>query len=698
MSYTDRIRRLIEEIKKRNKKLDGDFSIQVEIDNIEFESDEFDDSDDLSSYFVDPNNPFDDPDYFSIDDGGYEKDIDLDENIIDVSKNKPREINFDNVNITTADKLVEPVNKPSIEPSRTVFQFPFTKEKTSERFEMPKDEYTNSWSSVEKAFLDKQVRYSHDISEIPWPTNLSKEIYYDLAYALNKRLIARKSSLEKVGKKHTYSIMNIYSALYSCIIASLPQIYFKHITWLENRVLNELATIIGETEAKWVSKYIEGWIGFKGIEADPVTCEYYGYLKSGIPIVWWDKNGRLREEGILKDEVFYLENLSFRKSIFMECPELNERSIILFTKVCSIIINELKNPKVTWPPGTKARLKKLFPEDNIRIWVSDSAKYLLASLFKITENAVRVNLLDNKALNVDNEMDVLKYQLRPNVFEDIIKLLNSYEAPDLYLDEAISITRFNEKFCLILLLALKNTEEKDKYSTLFKLLNFIEDKEFKVKILNLLFDSDDITTSIISALSLNADGKLRGSKLKKAKESVHKTQLKSFEGMLENSKKPVLEDLDYIKGLQYLHRKDITLDPNKIDKSRIELSRVIENVKTIVGTDVDDDIEKKEESIVVIKENKLEDDASTNGTGSVISMMDEKMRAFIKKAVSDEGLLVKEAEEIADQLGIFLSSFIENINNVLYEKFEDQVLLIDGDYVIADEYYKEELLELMNGY
>ncbi|GEM_PF-4371875 len=710
MSYTDRIRKLIEEIKKRNSKLDSDFTFQVGTENLEADDKNPGDNEDISSYFVDPNNPFDDPDFFSVDDGEEEVNFDREEGIIDVSNVKPREINFDKVNITTADKLVDPVKKPFIEPVEAKFQFPFKREKEVEKFEMPADEYTNKWSDVEKAFLDKQIRSRYDVSDIPWPSNLPRDIYYDLAYALNKRLIARKTTLERVAKKHTFSVLDLYTALNSSILVTLPVIYFNLTSWLNSRILNDLATIIGETDARWVSKYIKGWIAFKGIGADPVTCEYYGYLKSGIPIVWWDKSGRLREDGIITDEVIYLEKLNYRKSIFMETSELSDRTIVLFTKVCRIIKDELNNSKATWPPGTKAKLKKLFPEDNVRIWVSESAKDLLSSLFKITESVVRVKLLGNNALNVVSEMEELKYQLRPNVYEDIINLLQSYEAEDLLMDEAIRITGSNEKFNSILLLALKNTGEKERYPILFELLTFIEGFEFKTKILNQLFESDDTVTSLISALSLNASGKLKGAKLKKARESVHKTRLASFDELLSKGKNPVLEDLQDIKDLQYIHRKNIKLDLDKIDRSRVELSRVIENVKTIVGTDAEDEPDKNEiqKSAVSIIADVLAPDLAKTGvtdeveddlvSDNLISTLEENRIEFIKRVISKEGLKVKEAEEMADKEGTFLSTVIESINNLMYKTFEDQVLLIEGDFVIADEYYKEELTELMNGY
>ncbi|WP_347354467.1 tellurite resistance TerB C-terminal domain-containing protein, partial [Acetoanaerobium noterae] len=302
------------------------------------------------------------------------------------------------------------------------------------------------------------------------------------------------------------------------------------------------------------------------------------------------------------------------------------------------------------------------------------------------------------------------YQLRPNVYEDIINLLQSYEAEDLLMDEAIRITGSNEKFNSILLLALKNTGEKERYPILFELLTFIEGFEFKTKILNQLFESDDTVTSLISALSLNASGKLKGAKLKKARESVHKTRLASFDELLSKGKNPVLEDLQDIKDLQYIHRKNIKLDLDKIDRSRVELSRVIENVKTIVGTDAEDEPDKNEiqkSAVSIIADVLAPDLAKTgvtdeveddHGSDNLISTLEENRIEFIKRVISKEGLKVKEAEEMADKEGTFLSTVIESINNLMYKTFDDQVLLIEGDFVIADEYYKEELTELMNGY
>lgn len=66
-------------------------------------------------------------------------------------------------------------------------------------------------------------------------------------------------------------------------------------------------------------------------------------------------------------------------------------------------------------------------------------------------------------------------------------------------------------------------------------------------------------------------------------------------------------------------------------------------------------------------------------------------------SLSGEGLGVAEARSIAEANGSFLNAFIGEINEALFALFQDQVLLMDDVLVTVDEYYKDDLMEIING-
>lgn len=66
-------------------------------------------------------------------------------------------------------------------------------------------------------------------------------------------------------------------------------------------------------------------------------------------------------------------------------------------------------------------------------------------------------------------------------------------------------------------------------------------------------------------------------------------------------------------------------------------------------------------------------------------------------SLSGEGLGVAEARSIAEANGSFLNAFIGGINEALFALFQDQVLLMDDVLVTVDEYYKDDLMEIING-
>ena len=53
----------------------------------------------------------------------------------------------------------------------------------------------------------------------------------------------------------------------------------------------------------------------------------------------------------------------------------------------------------------------------------------------------------------------------------------------------------------------------------------------------------------------------------------------------------------------------------------------------------------------------------------------------------DKELPVNKVEEIASNKGLFLNTFINEVNKDLYRFVEDESIIVEDDYVMIDEFY-----------
>lgn len=150
-----------------------------------------------------------------------------------------------------------------------------------------------------------------------------------------------------------------------------------------------------------------------------------------------------------------------------------------------------------------------------------------------------------------------------------------------------------------------------------------------------------------------------------------------------------IELIDRLLDLDKKEAKKITIDKDKVKKSRKELSSTVERVSDFM--DVGEDFSEKFDSII---EERKEEKITTESNDKV--KLDDKTYSFLETIINNNGVSIEEAKSIALKSGQMVNVFVNEINDTLYPYVDDQSLLIEDDRVVIDSFYIDIVKEILN--
>lgn len=396
--------------------------------------------------------------------------------------------------------------------------------------------------------------------------------------------------------------------------------------------------------------------------ANEETIAYYDLTANGKQKVFWDEDGSLREKYKFDlDQERALASISKRNNILWENDDLKNLTINLYLKSLKLVFDDDKiNTDILvsyQKPYTLSR--KLL--DALLIISEANVRNIFVFLSGIqTESAIEL-LIENKASEIlDRIMD---YQ-RTILFD-----LKDKEVSQIYLkyfkenpNKLTELTRFIE------------TLDIDKEIEIIE--NFKKEKNF-YKILNSIIKSKTPTLRII-ALYYIYKNKLN----KKAHDKIlfriiREENYNLFLNLVDENE----IDIDLIAEILKLDKiqpKRISLDDNKIAKSRKALKSTVETISQFVGEE--ENIEENDK--FPEKEEEIDD-----------NNISKSSRDFLKLLIEKGSISEDEARKIAQDQALFLNIFIKEINDELYNYINDQTIIIEDGNVLIDEFYLDMVKE-----
>lgn len=397
------------------------------------------------------------------------------------------------------------------------------------------------------------------------------------------------------------------------------------------------------------------------------TIEFYKLSPNGKAKVFWDEDGTFREKySFKKDEEKALTQLSQRNNVLWTNELLKDFTINLFLKSLKQVFSDSS-----------------FDTDILKTYTKPYtlSKKLLDSLLIITEANVRRKFSFLADIKRENSIEIL----RENQCDDILEFFMTRQ--NAYLDN-LEDSIIEE---IYLSYIMKNPNKSSDIASFISSLDISRQEETLLKFKN-RENFPDILNSLLSnsfvpsrILALFYTYKFQNPKPRHKKvlfEIIRPENFDKFIELIENRDFD-LDFLEEILDLNNIQTKKISLDKKMINRSRDELTNTVNTLNEFIG-----DFEDTEEIEIVEAESQEDENIENKLSPNTIK--------FLKVILEDTYIDKDKARQIAQEKGLFLNVFVNEINDELFTYINDQTLIIEEDKIVIDDFYIDMVKELVD--
>mgnify|MGYP002660082135 FL=1 len=447
---------------------------------------------------------------------------------------------------------------------------------------------------------------------------------------------------------------------------------------------------------------------------DEETRIKFGLTQFGTKIVWWDPSGMLREKQIFDGiEMDYFNHLRRRVTRFTEVPAVMTLCLGKYVDLMQIVLHDLEDGSIKWKIKPNNYFRKYFhlPLDDERIWAETVR--LPADLYLLAENMIRKEVEGLRVVPAEESLQNLQKYLPDETFMKIQGYLS--QEVELELDyQTITALRDVNKTVWHEAANLFISQPLERINGLLR--EVAEDPDLK-KIATKVIKQSEASDKRIIFIFLMEKMDLPVSKvLKKERDGfIHPTRQADYQQLVLDADLPIESLPELLKDCTQPMRREIKLDTALITASHSALDTIIDMVDTYLSEDETGEgldaalslnIFTEIEISSVEEQSETESAVSTSvsAAASIIEEVEnsefdqesEHMR-FLKQMVESNGISLDDFKEQAKNNGKLHQAYLTELNEVLYEVFDDQVLVISQQQVIVEEDFMEEMREWLYG-
>lgn len=397
------------------------------------------------------------------------------------------------------------------------------------------------------------------------------------------------------------------------------------------------------------------------------TIEFYKLSPNGKAKVFWDEDGTFREKySFEKDEEKALTQLSQRNNVLWTNELLKDFTINLFLKSLKQVFSDSS-----------------FDTDILKTYTKPYTLYkkILDSLLIITEANVRRKFSFLADIKTENSIEIL----RENQCDDILEFFMTSQRA--YLDN-VDDSIIEE---IYLSYIMKNPNKSSDIASFISSLDISRQEETLLKFKN-RENFSDILNSLLSnsfvpsrILALFYTYKFQNPNPRHKKVLFEIIRPENFDKFIDLIKDRDfdLDLLEEILDLKNIQTKKISLDKKMVSKSRNELTNTVNTISEFIG-----DFEDTEEIEIVEAESQEDENTENKLSPNTIK--------FLKVILEDTYIDKDKARQIAQEKGLFLNVFVNEINDQLFPYINDQTLIIEEDKIVIDDFYIDMVKELVD--
>lgn len=447
---------------------------------------------------------------------------------------------------------------------------------------------------------------------------------------------------------------------------------------------------------------------------DEETRGKFGLTPFGSKIVWWDPSGVLRDKQLFEsNEMDNFDQLRKRVTRFTEVPAVMSLCLRKYADLMQLVLHDLEDGSIKWKIKPNNYFRKYFhlSMDDERIWAETFR--LPADLYLLAENMIRKEIEGLRVVPAEENLQSLEKYLPTETFQRIQIYLSQEVELELDYQTVIALRNVNktvwhEAGNLFISQPLEQlsglledvAKDPDLKKIATKVIKQSEDQEKRILFIFLM---EKMALPVSKALQKERDG------------FIHPTRKTDYQQLLLDA------DLA-LEGLAVLlnectqpMRREIKLDTALITASHSALDTIIDMVDTYLsddetGAELDAALSlnmfTEVEMSMAEEQNEAENAVSTSvsATACIIeepenpdSEQESEHMRFLKQMVESNGISLDDFKVHAKNNGKLHQAYLTELNEVLYEIFDDQVLVISQQQVIVEEDFMEEMREWLYG-
>ena len=413
-------------------------------------------------------------------------------------------------------------------------------------------------------------------------------------------------------------------------------------------------------------------------------------------------------------EMEYFNNLRKRATRFTEVPAVMAHCLGKYADLLQLVLHDLEDDSIKWKIKPNNYFRKYFHlsmEDG-RIWAETAG--LPMDLYILAENTVRREVEGLRVLPAEESLQNLQKYLPDETFLKIQAYLK--QKVELELDyqtitalRDVNKTVWHEAANLLISQPLEQVsgllgevaQDPDLKKIATKVIKHSEDPD---KRLIFIFLMERAALPVSKALQKERDG------------FIHPTRQADYQQLLLDADLTFESLPDLLKECAQPLRKEIKLDKALITASHSALDTIIDMVDTYLSDDETSEGLDAAVNLNFFAEMELspaEEQSEAEKSASAVVLTSESIiieetelpdseqesehMQFLKQLVAGNGISLDDFKEQAKNKGKLHQAYLTELNEVLYEIFDDQVLVISQQQVIIEEDFMEEMREWLYG-
>ena len=482
-----------------------------------------------------------------------------------------------------------------------------------------------------------------------------------------------------------------------------PDIYFSY----------DLQAMLSRDIQKILIREVEEYRKYMSAP-DEETRRRFGLTTFGTKIVWWDPSGVLRDKQLFdSNEIDYFNQLSKRVTRFTEIPAVMSLCLSKYVELLQLIVRDLEDDSIKWKIKPNNYFRKFFrlPQDDGRIWAETFR--LPTDLYILAENTVRREVEGLRVLPEEDYLQNLKQYFPDETFRKMPVCLS--QKVDLELDyPTISALRNVNKTVWHEAANLIIKQSIEQVSGLLE--DVAQDPDLKKIAAKVIKQSKDPDKRIIFIFLMERAAFPVSKALQKERDGfIHPTRQTDYQQLLIDANLQMESLPEHLKECAQPMRREIKLDTALITASHSALDTIIDMVDTYLseeeteeGLDPALSLNNFAETEMSLAEGQSEPESAADTSVAISAVTtkepenpdseqeSEHMR-FLKQMVASNGISLDDFKEQAKNNGKLHQAYLTELNEVLYEVFDDQVLVISQQQVIVEEDFMEEMREWLYG-